>query len=172
MGGSRKINEQLMRSIASTWGSDQKQYFERVEKFPPGKEDRVVGYFEPDHYPQTVSNPRIELRLRVNGDLNLTYVEEWSGADWRCRWDRHENTHNAYEHFHVPPTIAKTDAVDVEYHSPPFGVVEIAFAFIKTESGTCGTRRRRIPIRTNSTGNTARIFVSERSQTCFCSPSG
>ena len=135
MGGGRDINEALSRSISSTWRTEQGQYFERIEVFPPEKADRVVGHFEPSHYPPAVSNPRIELRIRVNGDLNLAYVEEWSGADWRCRWDRHENAHNSYDHFHVPPTVSKEDAVDVEYRDPPFGVVQVAFAFVEDRVG-------------------------------------
>lgn len=135
MGGERQINEALLRSIASQWGTHQSQYFDRIDVFPAGKEDRVIGYFAEDHYPDLVTTPRIELRIRVNGDLNLEYVERWDRADWRCRWDRHENPHNTYEHFHVPPSIRTDDAVDVEYHDPPFGVIEIAFEFVEDRVG-------------------------------------
>lgn len=134
MGGGRQINETLCRSIASAWRT-QRDYFERIDVFPPGKEDRIVGYFHPDHYPATVSSPRIELRLRVNGDLNLEYVEAWSGTDWRCRWDRHESVHNDYEHFHPPPSVTADEAVDVEYPDPPSGVIAVAFQFIEDRVG-------------------------------------
>jgi len=135
MAGGRRLNEALMRSIASRWRTDQTQFFESIAVFPPGKEDRIVGHFVSNHYPSEIDAARIEFRLRMNGDVNLHYHEEWTGASWACRWDRHPNPHNAYEHFHQPPVVRRTDTDDVAYHEPPFGVIDIAFDFIEDRVG-------------------------------------
>lgn len=131
----RDLNEQRMRRIAKRWRRDQSPFFESIDLFPPGKEDRVVGSFYSNHYPERIGEARIELRLRLNGDMNLTYVEEWPESRWKCRWDVHENSHNHDEHFHVPPTPARENAVDVSYPSIPEGVITVAFSLIEDRVG-------------------------------------
>lgn len=130
MTGGRDLNEALMRTIATRW-QNADQYFDSIVVFPTGKEDRLVAEFEPGHYPTEISGARLELRLRLNGDMNLHYLEEWSSGTWECRWDRHKNTHNTYEHFHRPPTVRARNADDVDYRNPPGGVFDVAFRFIE-----------------------------------------
>lgn len=129
------LDESRMRRIAGRWREYQSRFFDRIEYFPPEKADRVVCYFHASHYPDVVSEARVELKLRTNGDVNLTYAEQWSGTQWYCRWDVHENAHNHVEHFHPPPTPAETDAVDVAYPETPEGVVTVAFAFVEDRVG-------------------------------------
>ncbi|WP_199897075.1 hypothetical protein [Halarchaeum acidiphilum] len=90
---------------------------ETVQYFPAGKEDRVVADLETSYYPDVVDSSRLELRVRLNGDFNFQYFEDWSGEQWSCRWDRHPNTHNTREHFHVPPDPHEEAAVDASYPS-------------------------------------------------------
>lgn len=135
MGEGRELNETLMRHVASTWRTDQRRYFDRVDVFPTAKEDRILGHFVASHYPSAVESARVELRLRLNGDLNLRYTEEWPGERWACQWDRHENPQSAYEHFHVPPTVRSDDTADVRYPEPPFGVVQVGFEFVEDRVG-------------------------------------
>lgn len=135
MGGGRDLNETLLRTIASTWRTDQSQFFASIDVFPTNKEDRVVGHFPVSHYPEEIDGARVELRIRLNGDLNLRYVEEWPGESWACQWDRHENPHNDYEHFHRPPDVRPDRADDVQYSDPPFGVIQVAFAFVEDRVG-------------------------------------
>lgn len=134
MADGRDLNETLMRSVAKRW-ANLDQYIESVVPFPTGKEDRVVAHFKSARYPQRISAVRLELKIRVNDDMNLHYIEEWKGVTWECRWDRHENPHNSYEHFHIPPIVESKKAVDVKYHNPPEGVVDVAFQFVEERAG-------------------------------------
>ncbi|GGL60552.1 hypothetical protein [Halocalculus aciditolerans] len=96
---------------------------ETVQYFPSEKEDRVVAAFDHRYYPDVVDASRLELRLRLNGDFNVQYFEEWAGEQWSCRWDRHPNTHNTRDHFHVPPTPSEAAAVDASYPPDPTAVL-------------------------------------------------
>jgi hypothetical protein len=134
MVGGRVLDETLMRSFAERW-ANLDQYIESVVPFPTGKEDRIVVHFKPTRYPEWISAVRVELTIRLNGDMNLHYIEEWNGVTWECRWGRHENPHNSYEHFHIPPSVESKKAVDVKYYNPPEGVVDVAFQFIEDRAG-------------------------------------
>lgn len=123
------LNEELMRSIGTRL-RDQ-HFIERVNKFPLEKPDRIVVTFHESLYPAPVSDAWLELRLRLNDDLNIVYIEEWSGSHWACRWDRHDNDHNAREHFHPPPRISTDTALDIDLPSDPNRVVTIALEFIE-----------------------------------------
>lgn len=129
------LDEAGLRRIAGRWRDHQSQYFDEIELFPPEKPDSVVGRFHSGHYPTEVSQARVELTIRTNGDVNLTYAEEWPGTRWHCRWDVHENPHNHAEHFHPPPTPGAADAVDVAYPEIPEGIVTVAFSFVEDRVG-------------------------------------
>jgi hypothetical protein len=123
------LNEELMRSIASRLGK--RRFVSRVDPFPSEKPDRIVATFYESFYPNSVTESRIELRLRLNNDINVIYLEEWSGERWACRWDRHENDHNTREHFHPPPNITTQNAKDIELPRDPNRTVLLTMRFIE-----------------------------------------
>jgi hypothetical protein len=106
-----------------------------VDTFPHEKPDRIVAHFEPTLFPTHVDGVRLEVRLRVNGDLNCQYVEDRPGEQWECRWDRHENPHNTREHFHPPPTVGEESAVDCFLPSDLNETVGMVLAFVEQRIG-------------------------------------
>lgn len=124
-----ELNEELMRSIGARLG--EQPFVDTVRKFPLEKPDRVVATFQESFYPDPVSTAWLELRIRLNDDLNVIYVEDWGGERWLCRWDRHENDHNAREHFHPPPAVTSQTAVDIDLPREPHRAVLTAFEFIE-----------------------------------------
>jgi hypothetical protein len=123
------LNEELMRIIGTRLGGH--EFIDRVDTFPAGKPDRIVATFADSVSPPPVSATWLELRLRLNDDINLIYIEVWAGDRWECRWDRHENHHNSREHFHPPPTVTTATAMDVDPPTDPNRAVEIALLFIE-----------------------------------------
>ncbi|ELZ31361.1 hypothetical protein C474_08667 [Halogeometricum pallidum JCM 14848] len=69
-----------------------------------------------EYYPEAVS-ARLEIRWYRNDDFTIHYQEEHPDGVWKCRWDRHPNTHNSRDHFHPPPAASRTDAEDTQW--PP-----------------------------------------------------
>ncbi|WP_435102502.1 hypothetical protein [Halarchaeum sp. P4] len=60
---------------------------------------------------------QLEIRWYRNDDFNVHYQEKHPNQTWKCRWDRHPNTHNSRDHFHPPPAASRPDAEDAEW--PP-----------------------------------------------------
>lgn len=60
----------------------------------------------PGYYPDPVTEATLRVKHveRTTAKTHVTYEENWSGDRWTCRWGRHENTHNAHDHFHHPPS--------------------------------------------------------------------
>lgn len=129
----REINEERLRLLARHLG--RQESIARVEAFPREKPDRVVARFEPSLFPPHVEAARLEVRLRVNGDCNCQYVEEWPGERWTCRWDRHENPHSDREHFHPPPSIDDRRAVDCDLPEDLDDLVREVLSFVETRIG-------------------------------------
>jgi hypothetical protein len=57
---------------------------------------------------------------RTRPKTRVVYRENWGGSYWECRWGRHENDHNADEHFHQPPS--PDDNEDPYAYDAEFGV--------------------------------------------------
>lgn len=57
---------------------------------------------------------RLEIRWYRNDDFSVHYQEERQDSVWKCRWDRHPNTHNSRDHFHPPPEAGRRNAEDAE----------------------------------------------------------
>lgn len=123
------LNEELMRIVGARLGGH--DFIDRVNTFPSEKPDRIVAVFADGLYPAPVSDAWIELHLRLNDDCNIIYIEDWAEARWECRWDRHETTHNAREHFHPPPTVTTATARDVDLPADPNRAVETALRFVE-----------------------------------------
>lgn len=128
MGPGDGLNEELMRRIGTRLGTQ--EVIARVDKFPLAKPDRIVATFRAHLYPEPITAARLELRLRLNDDVNIIYVEEWPGDRWACRWDRHENDHNAREHFHPPPVATTRNALDIDLPADPNRAVQLALQFV------------------------------------------
>ncbi|MFC7199699.1 hypothetical protein [Halospeciosus flavus] len=104
---------------------------EMVQYFPSGKEDRVVVSFEASYFPNVVDTANLEFRLRLNGDFNFQYREDWSGESWTCRWDRHPNSHNRREHFHIPPRPQEENAIDADFPDNPNEILKLILETIE-----------------------------------------
>ncbi|WP_042664583.1 hypothetical protein [Haloferax sp. ATB1] len=129
MGRRDDLNEERMRLLGSRLAA--LSMVESVHYFPLEKPDRVVASFEETYYPDVVDAAALELRLRLNGEFNLLYRERWAGDRWVCRWDRHPNTHNTDDHFHVPPRPSETTALDAEYPADMNDVLRLVFETIE-----------------------------------------
>lgn len=120
MGADSALNEELMRRIGMRLGTHQR--IARVDTFPQAKADRIVAHIDGSCYPEPIDAARLELRIRLNDDLRIMYIEEWPGDRWACRWDRHENDHNARAHFHPPPVVTTDSAIDIDLPDPNLAV--------------------------------------------------
>lgn len=132
-GDDTALDEALLREVARRLGS--LTLVDTVRVFPHQKPASVVVQCEETYYPDEIRRVELELRAYRNGDFNVTYREVRSGDDWIARWDRHENPHNARDHYHRPPRAQTEDAVDREFPVDFFDVVEEALDEIDTRLG-------------------------------------
>ncbi|MFC7205244.1 hypothetical protein ACFQJC_17175 [Haloferax namakaokahaiae] len=129
MGRTDDLNEERMRILGGRLAD--LSVIETVQYFPSGKEDRVVATLRSNYYPNVVDTATLEIRLRLNGEFNIQYLEEWAGEGWSCRWDRHPNTHNTHDHYHVPPQPREESAVDAVYPDDPNDVLRVVLQTIE-----------------------------------------
>lgn len=129
MGRTDDLNEERMRILGGRLAD--LSVIETVQYFPSGKEDRVVATLQSSYYPNVVDTTTLEIRLRLNGEFNIQYFEEWTGEHWSCRWDRHPNTHNTRDHYHVPPQPREEGAVDAVYPDDPNDVLRVVLQTIE-----------------------------------------
>jgi hypothetical protein len=78
-----------------------------------------------EYYPNGVS-ARFEIRWYRNDDFNVHYQEDRQDRAWKCRWDRHPNTHNSRDHFHPPPAASRTEAEDAQWPDDHRDVIRLA----------------------------------------------
>lgn len=83
-----------------------------------------------DYYPDEAS-AHFEIRWYRNDDFNVHYQEVWRNGVWKCRWDRHPNTHNSREHFHPPPNASRTDAEDAQWPDDHRDVCRLVLARVE-----------------------------------------
>lgn len=79
-------------------------------------ERRVL--LESNTYPEPVTEIEVIVSYAAAVGPSITYRENWSGEEWKCRWGRHSNSHNTEEHFHYPPDAGEAEnppAVDASY---------------------------------------------------------
>lgn len=127
------LDEALLRAVAERLGS--LTLIETVRVFPREKPGSVVARIDATYYPPVVRRIEFELRAYRNGDFNVLYREVRSDDDWIARWDRHDNPHNARDHYHRPPRARTTDAVDADYPEDFFDVVELVLESIDDRIG-------------------------------------
>lgn len=129
----RTLDEALLRLVARRLGS--LTLIESVAVFPHEKPASVVAAFDPRHCPENVRRVELELRAYTNGDFHVTYREDWSGEDWLCRWDRHENPHSSRDHFHPPPAARTEDAVDRDFPTDLLDVLSVVLGELDDRIG-------------------------------------
>ncbi len=85
--------------------------------FPANKQESLIVHLSRDYYPTAMTAVWLELRVYTNGEFHVSYLERYRGDQRRCRWDRHDQSHNSRDHFHPFPTASTTGAEDREF--PP-----------------------------------------------------
>ena len=118
----KTLDEALLRVAARRLGSV--TLIESVSVFPHEKPESVVATFDTIHFPDEIQTVAIEMQVYQNNDFYITYREKRECDAWMCRWDRHENPHNSREHFHCPPHAQSEDAVDREFPTDFFELME------------------------------------------------
>jgi len=108
---------------------------EQVVVFPADKPESVVARFDCRQYPERIDAVTLELRAYDDGRFHATYREATDGDDWMCRWDRHDNPHNARDHFHEPPAARTEDAVDHEHPTRFLAAVGEILSFVDERVG-------------------------------------
>jgi hypothetical protein len=127
------LDETLLRLVAGRVG--QLTLVERVSLFPAAKPESVVAELDLQYVPERMDSVTLELRTYRNREFHITYLEEWNGASWMCRWDRHENPHSTRDHFHRPPKARTDDAVDREYPADVVAVLELILESVDQRLG-------------------------------------
>lgn len=99
-------NKEVLRRVARKLGEI--SLVSQVNPFPSNKPGTVEVVFDETAYPKQISRVYVDIELQLNGSFYIHYVEEWERERKECRWNRHENPHNARDHYHPFPA-ATTD---------------------------------------------------------------
>lgn len=116
------LDEPLLRAVAKRLGK--LSHIETVSVFPREKPESVVATLDEQYFSSSHQTATLELRAYTDGAFYITYREDWEDRTWMCRWDRHENPHNQRDHFHRPPRAGTADAVDADYPTDLFVVLD------------------------------------------------
>lgn len=111
----RTVDEATLRYLARLFGTLPE--VDSTSLFPTTNAESLEVVLDATYYPETFSDVRVEIRAYTDGAFHVSYIETYLGERRRCRWDRHEQPHNARDHFHPLPDAETTDADDREY--PP-----------------------------------------------------
>jgi len=93
-----------------------------------------------DYYPAETST-RLEIRWYRNDDFNVHYQEARRESVWKCRWDRHPNSHNSRGHFHPPPDASRTTAEDAQWPDDHRDVCRLVIDYVVDRIETLWERR-------------------------------
>lgn len=105
--------------------------------FPANKQETLVVSLHPDYYPEPIDDVRLELRIYTNGEFHVSYIENYLGEIRRCRWDRHDQDHNARDHVYMFPTASTTDAADRDFPSDVTTLLEtVVLPWVEDRLGT------------------------------------
>jgi hypothetical protein len=110
---SRTVDEETLRYVARLFGHQDE--VRTTSLFPSNKFESLVVALDADYYPSDIDEVTLEARVYTNGEFHLSYIERQSGAQRRCRWDRHEQPHNSRDHFHPLPDASVEAAGDRTY---------------------------------------------------------
>jgi len=110
---SRSVDAETLRDLGRSFG--RRPEVRHTSLFPSNKLESLVVTLDADYYPDQVDGVSTEVRAYTNGDFHVSYLESLSGDRRRCRWDRHDQPHNARDHFHPLPDASTAAAVDRSY---------------------------------------------------------
>ncbi|GAA0512202.1 hypothetical protein SAMN04488066_104136 [Halorubrum aquaticum] len=110
---SRSVDEATLRYLARAFG--RRPEVEHTSLFPTNNLESLVVTLDAEYYPEYVESVSLELRAYTNGDFHVSYHETRAGDRRRCRWDRHDQPHNARDHYHPLPDAGTAAAVDRNY---------------------------------------------------------
>lgn len=111
----RSVNEEYLRSLSGTLSS--LGAVAETSLFPATRPESLVATLREEHFPADVEVVTLEVRAYTNGDFHVTYAERYVGARRQCRWDRHDQTHNARDHYHPLPDASTGAAEDRSYRA-------------------------------------------------------
>ena len=80
--------------------------------------------FESSYYPPSVAKATLSIWWNTNDDFKIHYQEEQADTAWKCRWDRHPNSHNTRDYFHPLPK-AQTPGENASWPSDYRDVVRV-----------------------------------------------
>ncbi|WP_123620044.1 hypothetical protein [Halorubrum sp. CSM-61] len=119
---SRVVDEATLRYVGRLFGRQDE--VEGTSLFPATKPESLVVRLDTARYPDDVDEIALEIRAYTNGEFHVSYLEEFAGDRRRCRWDRHDQPHNARDHFHPLPDAGTAAAVDRTYSADLTRVLE------------------------------------------------
>ena len=110
---SRSVDEATLRYLARALG--RRSEVRRTSLFPTTKLESLVVTLDVEYYPEQFDDVSLEIRAYTNGDFHVSYHETRAGDRRGCRWDRHDQPHNARDHYHPLPDAGTAAAVDRSY---------------------------------------------------------
>jgi hypothetical protein len=119
---SRSVDEATLRYLARALG--RRSEVRRTSLFPTTKLESLVVTLDVEYYPEQIDAVSLEIRAYTNGDFHVSYHETRAGARRGCRWDRHDQPHNARDHYHPLPDAGTAAAVDRNYATDLTRVLE------------------------------------------------
>lgn len=126
-------NQRLLRTVARRLGN--LDSVRQVNSFPSNKPATIETVFDATAYPPQISRVYVDVELQLNEEFFIHYVEQWETTRKECRWDRHENPHNARDHYHPFPDAATETAKDRQYPDDFFDVIGVVLADIESRWG-------------------------------------
>jgi len=119
---SRVVDEATLRYIGQPFG--RQDGVEGTSLFPATKSESLVVRLDTAPYPDNIDEVSLEIRAYANGEFHVSYLEKFAVDRRRCRWDRHDQPHNARDHFHPLPDARTAAAVDRAYSADLTRVLE------------------------------------------------
>ena len=119
---SRAVDEETLRYLDRAFGRQLE--VRRTSLFPTNKLESLVVTLDTEYYPPDIEGVSLEIRAYTNSDFHVSYHETRTADRRQCRWDRHDQPHNARDHFHPLPDASTAAAVDRSYAIDLTRVVE------------------------------------------------
>jgi hypothetical protein len=133
--GARTIDEETLRYLARVLAGQSE--VRGTSLFPANKQESLLVSLNPAYYPAPIEEVWLELRVYTNGDFHVSYIENYMGERRRCRWDRHDQDHNARDHFHTFPTASTAGAQDRTFPADVTALLEtIVLPWVEDRLGT------------------------------------
>ncbi|TKX72865.1 hypothetical protein [Halorubrum sp. GN11GM_10-3_MGM] len=122
IGPDRTVDEATLQYLAQAFG--RRPEVRRTSLFPTNKPESLVVTLDTDYYPERIDDVSLELRAYTNGDFHVSYREIRAGDRRRCRWGRHDQPHNARDHYHPLPDAETAAAVNRSFVTDLTRVIE------------------------------------------------